>query len=230
MCHIAGCYFYGEEGLPHDEKKAVGYFSKAAKRGHPVAACCLALAYLDGKGVTQNKATAAEYFKQAAALGDPNAHCCLGKMYLRGEGLPRSCDLAVKHFTEAERLGEATATRYLSQIKSDIANGTTPGLPANPREAVELLHQMAEVRPKPPRQLGLTPGGRGQPPAPTSTSPSGKTKKWVPKEKWDGRQSSGADMFDPGHVRIDEVTHRRHLPPSMHMPKKPPRGMRFNTF
>ena len=44
MCHIAGCYFYGEEGLPHDEKKAVGYFSKAAKRGHPVAACCLASA------------------------------------------------------------------------------------------------------------------------------------------------------------------------------------------
>jgi len=236
LCHLAGCYFYGEEGFPQDDQKAVAYFSSAAKRGHPVALCCLALAYLDGKGVPQNRPTAAAYFKQAAALGDANAHCCLGKMHLRGEGVVRSLDLAVKHLMQAHRLGDAAATRYLAQIKLDLAQGRTPGLPQDPHEAVEMLQAMAGQSERHDLMAGLSQGGRGTPPVGKSRCLK---QKWEPTEKWIGRQTSGGGERDdredwrdptPTPMPIQEVVHRRHLPePMQRTPKAKPAGpvMRF---
>ena len=215
LCHLAGCYFYGEKGLERDEHKAVLYFEKAAKKGHPVAMCCLALAYLDGKGVAQNKLAAAEFFKKAALLGDGNAHCCLGKMYLRGEGVPRSVDMAVQWFQKGQQLGEVICSRYLDQIRIDHREGLTPGLPHNNKEAVEVLHSMS-----------LTPGGRGHrvfvddnlPEASSqsnyrSSSPNRKgssRKPWNPETPWQGRQTSGG-WYDHCQQSIQELRGKRHV-------------------
>jgi len=125
LCHLGGCFFYGE-GVEKDETLAVAYFKKAAKKGSTLGMCCLALAFMDGKGVASDKGMAADLFKQAALKGDSNAQCCLGKMHLKGDGVAKSKDLAVQWFLKAEALGDMMATRFLQDIKSGNVQDDTP--------------------------------------------------------------------------------------------------------
>ena len=72
-------------GVPHDDKAAAGWYSKAAEQGDVEAQYNLGRMYDLGQGVPQNDKLAAEWYRKAAELGDAEAQYSLGVMYWQAE-------------------------------------------------------------------------------------------------------------------------------------------------
>ncbi|HBU59870.1 MAG TPA: hypothetical protein DEB48_08525, partial [Verrucomicrobiales bacterium] len=64
-----------------DYKKAVYWFTKAAKQGNSGAQCNLGLMYENGEGVEENDKIAVNWFRKAAVQGESMAQFNMGWMY-----------------------------------------------------------------------------------------------------------------------------------------------------
>jgi hypothetical protein len=72
-----------------DAAKAVEYFNRAAKLGHPASQEKLARMYLAGEGVEKNLAEAIAWFKRAAEHPDSKGpKVALAQIYLSGKDIP----------------------------------------------------------------------------------------------------------------------------------------------
>lgn len=118
-----------------DFKRAVYWYTLAAKQGHVMALTNLGIAYREGEGVEQNLIKATELIRTAAEQGDPRAQLTYGDMFRDGE----ACFRVVTDSTQ----GEAYIIRakpYLAMAKKwwekALKNGN--------KDAKERLEQVYE--------------------------------------------------------------------------------------
>ena len=89
-----GLYF----GVPGDGEDAVRYFRLAAEQGHAEAMLCLALCYVQGKGVKRDDAEAARFLQASAEKGNAQAMRLLAYAYAQGIGVERDDEKAAEMF------------------------------------------------------------------------------------------------------------------------------------
>ena len=80
-----GFYYYEKK----DDKQAVYWFRKAAKKGHIGSQFLLGMIYYEGIGIPKDYKQAVYWFKKAASQGYMRAQILLGMMYYRGEGVSK---------------------------------------------------------------------------------------------------------------------------------------------
>ena len=74
-----GLLYASGYGVEQDYEEALGWFLKAAEKGHVEAICNVGAFYGGGIGVEQDMKKAAEWFQRAAELGDKKAERNLAK-------------------------------------------------------------------------------------------------------------------------------------------------------
>jgi TPR repeat protein len=82
---LAHLYLKGRGGVVQDTATAIGWFEKAATRGHQDAPFDLALLYMEGIRVEKSSVLALEWLEKAAAAGNPYGQYYLGLAYLENE-------------------------------------------------------------------------------------------------------------------------------------------------
>ena len=98
--HLGSMYYRGE-GVPHDDKQAIHWYTKAAEQGHVGAQFILALMYKNGQGVPQDFKQAIQWYTKAAEQGDVDAQYNLALMYKNGEGVLQDYIIAYAWFNLA---------------------------------------------------------------------------------------------------------------------------------
>ncbi len=119
-------YAHGE-GVPRDFRKAVEWYRKAARQGHPAAQYSLAL-NLDTKDSPENPEV---WLRLAAAQGHAEAQVELGRIHERGSEAATWQREAMKWYREAAAQGHAEAQSDLGRMHQ-----YGKGVPQNHREAV----------------------------------------------------------------------------------------------
>ena len=102
-----------------DNKKALLYFSKAAKKGNDKAQYELGLMYKMGRGVNRNTPEAIKWWLKSANQGNVDALCALGWMYDSGDGVNEDNVEAKKWYLKAAEQGNATAQLNLGILYAD---------------------------------------------------------------------------------------------------------------
>lgn len=105
-------------------KKAVEYFTKAAKLGHAEAQHALAACYEFGLGVEKNNRDAADWYNKAAKQGHANAQYKSGyySEIRRSGDAKMDLRLAIYWYTKAAEQGHKIAAARLDIIKKEIKN------------------------------------------------------------------------------------------------------------
>lgn len=107
-------YDEGHNGLPKDSKKAILWYTKAAKSGFIAAQSMLGLIYETGIGAPKDYKQAVYWYTKAAKQGDRMAQDSLGLMYREGlGGLPQDDKQAVFWFRKAAEQGDMNALNRL---------------------------------------------------------------------------------------------------------------------
>jgi TPR repeat protein len=103
-------YLQGDQGVPHDDRRAAYWLQRAAAQGHRAAQYQLGSMYEEGLGgLARNDATAARYYLLSARQGFPEAQFALGLSYEFGEGVPRNRRTAVYWLRQAAAQGDGRA-------------------------------------------------------------------------------------------------------------------------
>ena len=102
-------YYYGNNGKPEDEEKAVKWYLKAAEQGHAKAQYMLGECYFAGRGVDEDEDEATEWYLKAAEQGHAKAQFELGRLYYLADGY----DEAAKWYLEAAKQGHAEAQQQI---------------------------------------------------------------------------------------------------------------------
>ena len=103
-------YLYGTNGVEQNFKKALEYYTMAAKQNDAVALNNLGSLYFSGIGVEANTRKALEFFTKSADLGNDNAAVNLGFIYLTGGTKDEERNLkALKLFEQAADKGNNIA-------------------------------------------------------------------------------------------------------------------------
>jgi TPR repeat protein len=121
QCILGAAYTYGR-GVPASSRRAVHYYSLAARQGHISAICNLASCYFAGRGVRKDQPKAAKLYRKAALKGDHQAQCELGIMYRFGEGIRRNRKLALYWLRRASR-NDPRALFHLGDGHENSGNG-----------------------------------------------------------------------------------------------------------
>jgi len=101
---------YGEGwGIPEDYHKAVSWFQKAAKAGHPLATYNLAIAYDNGLGVSKSPCQAFQLYMHLAQQDYAAAMQPVGNMYEKGIGTEKNSIKARYWYRKGARLGHPAA-------------------------------------------------------------------------------------------------------------------------
>jgi TPR repeat protein len=116
---LLGQFAYQGKFQPEDYHQAVGYFRRAALRGHIVAARYLAEAYDfgDSRGEGRNPRRAVFWYKRAAEAGDLDAMQNLGICYERGQGVRRNHQTALLWLRRAAVRGSEPAAEQLARVR-----------------------------------------------------------------------------------------------------------------
>jgi TPR repeat protein len=125
LMFLALIYSYGDEGIPKDEGRAIGYLRRAAEGGSAAAQEELGECYEKGKGVPQSFITAAEYYRRAADRGFWAGLQHLAMLYESGNGVPRDTQ-------KAAELYRALAARNLKEGKEGLERLEHPQPPPEP--------------------------------------------------------------------------------------------------
>ena len=107
-------YYCGDIFTAKDYKKAVYWFTKAAKLGDMNSQLNLALCYKNAQGVERDRAKAVEWLTKAADQGLDDAIFELALAYEMGEGVARNSKKAFALYKKAAELGHGTAAYNLS--------------------------------------------------------------------------------------------------------------------
>jgi len=86
---LAGMYSMTLYGIPHDHKKAVKWYHKAADQGMVLAQHSLGDFYSGGgDGVPMNQKESVKWYRKAAEQGFNESQSMIGYIYFKGEGVP----------------------------------------------------------------------------------------------------------------------------------------------
>ena len=125
------------DGFPHDNKKSLEWFLKAADQGHAKAQNEVGDAYRFGRGVKWNYAEAVKWYRKAAEQGQVDAQISLGQILAEGhEGpdstVPQNAAEATLWFQKAEAQADAKTLCWLGRMYTD-APGDAKNLAAAAR-------------------------------------------------------------------------------------------------
>lgn len=105
-------------GFDKDEKKAFGWFQKAANQNNPIGLYQLAKCYYDGIGVNQDKAQAAVYYEKSARQHNTDALITLSDMYAVGDGVENNLSKALALKEELAFGGDIHAQSFVLSNQS----------------------------------------------------------------------------------------------------------------
>jgi TPR repeat protein len=91
-----GYAYHGNQGVPHDKKKARELYGQAANKGEAVAQDYLGSMYENGEGGKQDLQKAIYYYARAADQGYSFALMKLSDFYLKGIGVQKDIEKAKK--------------------------------------------------------------------------------------------------------------------------------------
>ena len=106
------------EGIKPNPRLAFDWFSAAASRGNVKAMHNLAIAYLNGSGVTQDSKAAAAWFEKAASAGYRDSAFDLAVLYERGEGVAQNSQDALKWYEQAASFGDPEAMQRATYLRA----------------------------------------------------------------------------------------------------------------
>ncbi|KAI8902119.1 hypothetical protein BC833DRAFT_613964 [Globomyces pollinis-pini] len=146
---LAECYGNGTLGLSVDHEKAFGYYSQAAKHGHPSSIYRTGVCYEVGAGPKRDHSRAIQLYKKAALLGDTAAMFKVGMILINGTlGQNRNPREGVNFIKRAASQADETAPFALHElavlyegINNDPALGVVPDL----TYAYDLYFQSAKL-------------------------------------------------------------------------------------
>ena len=105
---LAKCYEYGVE-VAADERKAFGFYRKAADQNEAFAQCALGNCYLQGNGVAKDEVEALKWYRKAAEQNNAQAQFNLGYCYEKASGVAKDEVEAVKWYRKAAEQDYAEA-------------------------------------------------------------------------------------------------------------------------
>ena len=89
MYQLGLCYYYGNYGVPKNNKTAFDWFIKAANLGHMIAQYYTGYCFEKSIGVPRNAVQRAKYYGLAAQQGFMNAQYEMGYLYEYGIGIEK---------------------------------------------------------------------------------------------------------------------------------------------
>jgi len=117
---ISEFYKKGTAGTKKDERAALHWALKAAKRGHPESQFNVGIGYFHGQGLAkENKEKAAYWFQRAAEQGQPNAQHALGYCHWQGEGAKQSLKEAYYWMSKAADQEHPEAQQWIDLAHKD---------------------------------------------------------------------------------------------------------------
>jgi len=108
------------EGIKPNPRLAFAWFSAAASRGNVKAMHNLAIAYLNGAGVSEDAQAAAAWFEKAAGAGYRDSAFDLAVLYERGEGVKQSGRDALKWYEQAAAQGDPEAMQRATYLREQL--------------------------------------------------------------------------------------------------------------
>jgi len=109
QCELGCKYLDGWAGVAKNDRKALGWWRKAADQGYMDAQNNVGFMYSTGRGVPQNSRKAVEWFRKAAEQGLADAQENLGHMYAKGRGVAKDERTAAQWFQKAADQGDCVA-------------------------------------------------------------------------------------------------------------------------
>jgi TPR repeat protein len=107
------------DGLPQDERAAIGWFHKAAQQGHALAINMIGRCFDLGWGIEVDKARAAEWFRLAADRGLDWAMYNYATLLALGEGVAEDKPAALEWLRKAAALDNAKAVNFIGSFYED---------------------------------------------------------------------------------------------------------------
>lgn len=146
MTLLAELYTHGF-GVPHDPKKAIEWYRKAADKGSADAQFSLGLMALTGDGMPASEEEAAKMFRKAADKGNAAAAYNLGLLYMQGRKIQQDMKQAAHWFEIAAERDQEDA-QYALAVLLKSGTGVERDLPGAAQlmgRAAKLGHVTAEV-------------------------------------------------------------------------------------
>jgi TPR repeat protein len=112
---LGGIYYTGDKHVAKDRKKAMFWFEKAARAGHPHAQRMVGYLLQLNKSYTE----ALPWLKTAAEQGNVDAQNDLGVVYANGLGVPKSRTNAIAWYLRAYKQGDPYAKENLRKLGVD---------------------------------------------------------------------------------------------------------------
>lgn len=146
MTLLAELYTHGF-GVPHDPKKAIEWYQKAADKGSSDAQFALGLMALTGDGRPADEEEAARMFRKAADKGNAAAAYNLGLLYMQGRKVQKDMKQAA-HWFEIAAERDLEDAQYALAVLLKSGNGVERDLPGAAQlmgRAANLGHVTAQV-------------------------------------------------------------------------------------
>ncbi len=136
-------------GVPHDLKKAIDLYKKAAAQGVPAAESRLGEAYLRGDVALPDFAQARTYLEEAARRGDARAAMLLGRMYRTGLGVTADAKEAYAWSEVATIEGSPFATHERDASLSGLSTADQKAAVARAQEILDQIRrETANAKPQ----------------------------------------------------------------------------------
>lgn len=139
--NLLGGLFQLGIGVNADARKAMDFYSEAAKNGYSKAYFNVALLHLNGAdGIPQDVHKALQYFEQALAAGVTKAEGSIGALYYYGDNaVPRDVDKALVHLNRAAAAEDSYAKMVLGAALTE-----NDGVPPDPVRARRLMQEATQ--------------------------------------------------------------------------------------
>jgi len=111
-----GRAFYRGEGVPKDEKAALGWMEKSAAQGNVDAMTSMGFFHAQGIGAEKSETKAIEWFRKGAEEGSAVCKLNLGLLLRQGKTIQTSSDESLRLMHEAAEAGSVEAHSYLGQL------------------------------------------------------------------------------------------------------------------
>ena len=111
---VAWQFDRGKNGIPHDDRKALRWYRRAAERGHLQAQINLGVMYHNGRGVKKDAAESLRWYRRAAEGGHRASQYWVASCYYKGHVVARDDREAVRWYRRAAEQGHVAAQYNLA--------------------------------------------------------------------------------------------------------------------